>query len=191
MNPTPQPNHPQEPLRPFSQATGFIFQSAGFLLASATCCWWSLSGRFGGMLRPEDPLDMRTRWLSLASAADIWEMLGVCILFVGGLGLVAAGISLQHGMARRARGITWSCGAVAAFYGCYAGAACVWFPAVGSILVPASLGAVWTVFFLLAGASGEELARVPATDRDSSWSQSDEDDLRRTLSPRGPDETSP
>jgi hypothetical protein len=189
---TSESPHPQPRPRPFSQATGLIFQVAGLLLALGGCCGWSLSGRFQAPTRPTEPARHAVDWLAGAPAAQVWGMLAVCVEFAGGMGLIVAGLGLQHLLGRKGRAAVMVSGLGAAFHAAWFVAACWSFPGAGTIAGVGLLGAVWGVLFLMAGAAAEEMARLPAPTReDSSWTQGDEDDLRRGPSPPARGGTNP
>ncbi|MEK6643980.1 MAG: hypothetical protein AABZ08_08725 [Planctomycetota bacterium] len=187
MSASPKPDRPP---RAFCQATGFVYQSVGFLLTLGTCCWWSMVGRVGSDMRSMQSNGLITS-LPDATAEQLWGMAAVCITFVGGLLLVAVGIALQHDMSASGRFAKWSCGSIAAFFGVYAVLCVGYFPGWGRTPTVVVMTVIWTVLFLLAGASVEELRRNPPPKRDSSWTPRDEDDLRKAASPRRRDETTP
>ncbi len=179
---------PDRPPRAFCQATGFVYQTVGFLLTLGTCCWWSFVGRVGSDVRSTQP-NLLVNPPPDATAAQLWGMAAVCVLFVGGLVLVAAGIALQHDMSKSGRFAKWFTGIVAAFFTAYALMCIISFPGWGRTPVSLALAGGWIVLFLLAGASAEELQRHPPPKRDSSWTPRDEDDLRKAASLRRRDET--
>ncbi|MBI5765537.1 MAG: hypothetical protein HZA51_18665 [Planctomycetes bacterium] len=181
---------PERPPRAFCQATGFVYQTIGFLLTLGTCCWWSFAGRVATEARPSEPGRQVVDVMTDASPAQLWGLTAVCASFVGGLVLVAAGIALQHDMSASGRFAKWFTGAVAAFFTAYSVMCIATFPGWGRTPTALVMAGVWIVMFLLAGASAEELRRNPPPKRDSSWTPRDEDDLRKAASLRRRDETS-
>ncbi len=181
--PTPIPSP-----RAFCHATGLVFQSIGFALALGTCCLWPATKcwqdelPFEGLRPPEVFRD--------AAPADLWAMVSVAFTFVAGMGLCVVGLGLQHDRRGSARAAFWLTAGVAAFFWSYLGFAVFSFPALGRIVTVAILTVLWTVCFLLSGVSAEQQKRFPPpTPSESAWTSRDEDDLRKTASPRSPDKT--
>lgn len=178
--------------RAFCHATGFIYQSFGFLMALSTCCWWSFTGLTQETLRPTDPARQVVDVAKDATQQQGWAMAAVCVLFAGGLWLVALGMGLQYDRWRSGRAAKWSTGLIALYFLAYLGMSVfAWKASAAGIIVHAVLAVVWIVIFILAGVSAEELRRNPPTPRLSKWTPRDEDDLRKALSPRSPDKTNP
>ena len=179
------------PARNFCHATGLVYQSVGAVLALATCCWWPLTGWTESRLHSSDPQRTIPEIMCDAAPEQIWSMVAVSMSFVSGLALAVVGLGLQHDR----RGAGWAAmvltAVVGLFYWCYLGFAVFAFPAVGRIVVVATMSILWAAFFLLAGACVGELKRCPLPKRsEPTWTSRDEDDLRKSLSPRSPDKTS-
>ncbi len=188
----PAPPPPTPTPRPFSQATGFVYQAVGFLMAMSTCCWWSFAGLTQEEVRPTEPGRQIVDIAQDAAPPLRWAMAAVCLLFAGGLGLVALGMGLQSDRLQSGRAPKWTTGAAALFFLSYLGMSIfAWTPSGARISTVAILAAVWIVLFLLAGVSAEELRKYPPTPRSNSWTARDEDDLRKALSPRPRDKTNP
>jgi len=180
-----------EPIkRPVCRGTGFLFQSVGALFALATCClwpaahWWQnySTTATGGI--SIDPLRDST-------VAQRFAMGGVAISFLGGMLLVALGLGLQHDRLRTGRWPMVVTAAGAAYFWVYFGFCVAEFPAAFSIALLAALSIVWTVLFVLAGVSAEELRRIPPTPSERGWTSIDADDLKKLTSPRQRDKTNP
>lgn len=78
--------------RTFAIGTGAVLQTVGTLLALGGCCLWSTSNYF---LRPADgPAARWSDFLFANPAAAAWTI-GMLTSFVGGIGLIAAGVGLQ------------------------------------------------------------------------------------------------
>jgi len=177
--------------RAFCHATGFVYQSAGFLLALSTCCWWSFAGRFQSEARPAEP-DRRVVVLSEdATTAQKWSLAAVCVSFIGGLALTAAGIGLQSDRLRSGRGAMALTACAALFHWAYVVAAGWTFGGVGRLITGAVLALAWTVFFLLAGVSHGVLQRHPPARTPELLTSRDADALRNELSLRSRDKTNP
>lgn len=186
------PEHSPSPSpRAFCRATGFVFQSAGAVLALTTCCWWSFSGRLQDPLRPTSG---NPPFLSMADvpAESRWALAATCMGFLGGLAILVLGLGLQQERRHSAPAALGVTGLMAAFHAAYFIAAVVQLePTVTRIILTGALALVWTVMFLLAGASAGEMRRLPPAPIDSTWTPRDEDDLRKGASPLPPDKTSP
>lgn len=177
--------------RAFCHATGFVYQSAGFLLALSTCCWWSFAGRFQAEARPAEA-NRRVVLLSEdATAAQKWSLAAVCVSFIGGLALTAAGIGLQSDRLRRGRGVMALTACAALFHWAYLITTAMTIGGVGRLLTGAALALAWTVFFLLAGVSHGVLQRHPPTRTPELLTSRDADALRNELSLRSRDKTNP
>lgn len=186
----PKPATP--PPRSFCHATGFLYQTVGFLMAISTCCWWSFAGLTQEEVRPTEPGRQIVDIARDAAPPLRWAMAAVCLLLTGGLWLVALGMGLQNDRFRSGRVAKWTTGAAALFFLLYLGMSILaWTPSWARIATTAILAAVWIVLFLLAGVSAEELKKDPPTPRLDSWTARDEDDLRKALSPRRRDKTNP
>lgn len=190
-SPETQPESPPSP-RPFVHATGYLFQSIGFVLALGSCCWWSITGWVqkelptrveGRIVVPDIPND--------ATPDQIWAMIAVPFSFVTALGLLVVGLALHQDRLKTGRGPLLLTAGAALFFWIYLGFAIVRFPAAGPIILVGLMALIWTVCTLLAGVSAEELKRWPPVKRsEPAWTSRDEDDLRNTFSPRSPDRTS-
>ncbi|HWL91924.1 MAG TPA: hypothetical protein VNT79_00165 [Phycisphaerae bacterium] len=196
MNTTPHENLAAQPsspsLRAFCHTTGYIFQSIGFMLAMAMCCWWP-SNCWQDQIRPattaaatEPPQPLRD-----AAPHEVWAMVAVTASFVGGLSLLVIGFGLQQDRLRSGIVPMLVTGAITAFFWLYLGFAIFQFPAVGRIIVSALMALAWTICFLLAGVCNEQLRANPPTRSERSWTSRDEDDFRKSLSPDSPDKTNP
>ncbi len=180
------------PPRAFCHATGFIYQAVGFLIALSTCCWWSFTGLSQEALRPTEPGRQVVEVAKDAAPHLRWALAAVCILFVGGLWLVALGMGLQNDRLRSGRPAIWTTGLAALFFLSYLGMSLfAWTASVTRIVAVTVLAAGWIVLFLLAGVCAEELRQNPPISHPSTWTPRDEDDLRKALSPRSPDKTNP
>lgn len=181
--------------RPFTRATGFVFQSVGFLLTISTCCiwpaayWWQSSQPFAGMLPP---------WQGAATGTtptwampEYWGMLGTVASFLGGMLLLVVGLGLQHDRMRTGRTAMAVTAIPALFFIVYLGM-CLWrFPAPTRIFIVAAMAVLWIVLFVLAGVSADELRKIPPTPSERGWTSIDEDDLRTISSHRSRDRTNP
>ena len=160
-------------------------------MALGTCCWWSFAGRIN---LPASSTESGRQVVDLfkdAAPAQIWGMFAVCMSFAGGMGLIALGVGLQHDLSRTGRAAKWITGLIAAFFWAYLGFAVFSFPGAGRIVAAGVMAVGWSALYLLAGASAEQLRKSPPIRRDSSWTRRDEDDLRKTSSPRPPNEMNP
>lgn len=182
--------------RAFVHATGYIYQSFGFVLTMVMCCWWPANCW-------QDPVHPAVSTATSAAAYDppnplrdaapeaLWAMASVALAFIGGLCLLVVGFGLQQDRLRSGRSAMVLTGLLAAFYWSYLGFAIVQFPSTGRIIVSALFAAAWTVCFLLAGASSEQLRAHPPTRSEQSWTSRDEDAFRKSLSPGSRDKKSP
>ncbi|RIK69356.1 MAG: hypothetical protein DCC65_01030 [Planctomycetota bacterium] len=183
-----EPTPPAPSPRAFCHATGFVYQGAGMLLALGACCWWSFSGRIHDEVAIEAAA--APAWRSPAH----WAMGGVTLTFLGGLAIAALGIGMQNDRppsAVWARRVTL---ALAVFFWAYLVAALLLLPgSLGRIVTPGMMAILWTVLHLLAGVSHEEMKRNPPDPKSlqSTWTARDEDELRKRLSPRSRDKTTP
>ncbi|QOJ04497.1 MAG: hypothetical protein HRU71_13795 [Planctomycetia bacterium] len=186
------PPGPEEPSpRAFCHATGFVYQSAGFLLALSTCCWWSFTGRFQAEARPAEPDRQVVVLTEDATAAQKWSLAAVCVNFIGGLALTAAGIGLQSDRLRSGRGVMTLTASAALFHWSYFVTAAWTFGGMGRLITSAVLALAWTVFFLLAGVSHGVLRRHPPARTPELLTSRDADALRNELSLRSRDKTNP
>ncbi len=188
---TPETESPPSP-RAFSHATGYIFQSIGFLLAIGSCCWWSISGWVQDEIPTRVEGQLVVPNINTEAASDqIWAMIAVPFSFVSALGLLVIGLGLHQDRLKTGRGPLLLTAIAALYFWTYLGFAIVQFPATGRITLVAIMALIWTACALLAGVSAEELKRVPPLKRsETAWTSRDEDDLRNALSPRSPDRTS-
>lgn len=178
--------------RAFCHATGFIFQSVGFLLTISTCCLWSLASWWQDELRSVEIGRIVPELTKDATPAQAWAMVAVVLTFVAGMGLLVVGLGLQHDRRGAGRSAVWLSALVALFFWCYLGFAIFQFPAVGRVLIVGIMAVLWTICFLLAGASAEQLKKFPPPKQsEPAWTSHDEDDLRRELSPHSQDKTNP
>ena len=188
---TPETESPPSP-RAFSHATGYIFQSIGFLLAIGSCCWWSISGWVQDEIPTRVEGQLVVPNINTEAASDqIWAMIAVPFSFVSALGLLVIGLGLHQDRLKTGRGPLLLTAIAALYFWTYLGFAIVQFPATGRITLVAIMALIWTACALLAGVSAEELKRAPPLKRsETAWTSRDEDDLRNALSPRSPDRTS-
>ena len=194
MRPEPEPpgDRSPPPARAFSHATGFIYQSIGFLMALTTCCWWSFTGLTQDELRPTEAGRDVVEVAKDAAPPQRWALAAVCVLFVGGLWLVALGMGLQNDRLRGGRPAKWTTGLATLFFVAYLGMSLFSWPAsIARSVTVGILAAIWGVLFVLAGVCTEELRRNPPTPRPSTWTRRDEDDLQKALSPHSLDRKSP
>lgn len=194
----PEPKAPADatssphPPRAFCHATGFIYQSVGFLMAISTCCWWSFTGLTQDELRPTEAGRQVVEVAKDSAPTQRWALAAVCVLFIGGLWLVALGMGLQNDRLRSGRPAKWTTGLATLFFVAYLEmSAFVWPASVARSVTTGVLAAIWGILFVLGGVSAEVLRRNPPTPRPSTWTPRDEDDLRKGLSPRSPDRTNP
>lgn len=180
--------------RAFCHATGFIYQGVGMVLALGACCWWSFAGRIQDEVRPIDEERQVVELRTDAAPHQHWAMAGVVLSFVGGLGLAVLGLGLQHDRPASAPCAKWMTLIVAVFYWAYLLSAIFLLPgAVTRVALPGIMAVVWTVLFLLAGVSHQQMRAHPPDPRSfpTAWTPRDEDDLRKALSPRSRDKTNP
>jgi hypothetical protein len=85
------PDAPHNP-RVFAIGSGVVLQTVGTLFALGSCCLWSTSTFY--MDRAEAPAARWSDFLFANPIAAAWTI-GILTTFVGGIGLVAAGIGLQ------------------------------------------------------------------------------------------------
>lgn len=182
---TPGPPSP----RAFAHATGYVYQSVGFLFTITMCCTWS-SNCWQNQLPVTQPADVEQRAIFSAPAPELWAMAAVTASFVGGLLLIGLGFAMQQDRLRMAWLPMVLTGAVGLLFWAYLGFAVFSFPATGRIIVSALGALAWTVLFLLAGVSNEQLRLHPPTRSEQSWTSRDEDDFRKSLSPGSRDKTS-
>lgn len=185
----PPDAEPASPERAFARATGFVFQSVGFLLSLSTCCVWSLAYWWQDSAPPETTAQELRDWFGSATAGQVWATIGVAASFIGGLSLLVMGMGLQHDRLTRGTGPMALTGTLAGLFWVYLGVAAFQFPAAGRLVVIAVMALVWTGCFLLAGAAREQLKKAPPMPTERAWTSRDEDELRRTTSPRSPDRT--
>ncbi|HPF40455.1 MAG TPA: hypothetical protein P5081_08130 [Phycisphaerae bacterium] len=180
-----------EPIkRPFTRATGFIFQSVGFILTMSTCCVWPAS-HWWQSYQPDTDIRAMERPLESARPEQVWAMTSVAGAFLGGMLLLVIGLGLQHDRMRTGRAAMAVTGVAAAYFLVYLGM-CVWrFPEPFRIVIAAAMGLIWVVMFTLAGVSADELRRNPPTPSERGWTSIDEDDLRTIASHRRRDRTNP
>lgn len=172
--------------RAFANATGYIFQSAGVLFTITMCCWWP-ANCWQDQLPVTDLDSVSQKSLYAAPQEQLWAMAAVTSNFVGGLLLIGLGFGLQQDRLRTAKLPMMLTGAVGLLFWSYLGFAIFSFPSVGRIVVGALGALAWTVLFLLAGVSNEQLKAHPPTRSEQSWTSRDEDDFRKSLSPGSPD----
>ncbi|MCB9858347.1 MAG: hypothetical protein H6818_21905 [Phycisphaerales bacterium] len=186
---------PIEPIkRPFTRATGFVYQSVGFMLTISTCCVWPAAYWWQGALSTESTWVVQGVVFSgetPIATAELWGMLGIVASFCGGMLLLVIGLGLQHDRMRTGRAALAVTGLVAAFFLAYLGM-CIWsFPAAMRIVIVATMAVIWIVLFLLAGVSADELRKHPPTPSERGWTSIDEDDLRTISSHRSRDRKNP
>lgn len=172
--------------RAFCHATGFVYQGVGMVLALGACCWWSFAGRIQDEVRPIDEARQVVQIRKDAAPHQYWAMAGVVLSFVGGLGLAVLGLGLQHDRPVSATCAKWTTLAMTLFFWAYFLMAIFILPgAVTRILLPGMMAVVWTILFLLAGVSHQQMRSYPPDPRSSqsAWTPRDEDDLRRGPSP--------
>lgn len=181
VTPTPSP-------RAFAHATGFVYQSIGFILALMMCCWWP-ANCWQDRLPVTQPADVSPEALRNAPAPDLWATAAVVSTFVGGLLLIGVGFGLQHDRLRTGRVPMILTAGIGLLFWVYLGYSVFSAPTFGRIALGA-LGALgWTVMFLLAGVSNEQLRASPPTRSEQSWTSRDEDEFRKSLSPGSRDKT--
>lgn len=153
----PDPGEPNP--RAFVTATGFVFQIVGLLFASCGCVLWSLSGFF----QPEaaQPIETAADYFKADTLARGIGLIDFAVTFVGGIGLLAAGLGMQS--ERRDSG-AW------AVVVCTVLAVAWWASLVGYLIAEASwwmpgvalvLACACSVLFLLAGNSARILRQHP------------------------------
>ena len=185
-----QPSSPHP--RAFCQATGLIYQIVGFILAFSTCCWWSFTGLYQDEVRA--PKGNESAMVELSrdmKPEQKWALAAICVSLIGGLGLTAVGIGLQHDRIARGIWVMGPTGAATLFYAAYTAAAWWQFPGRGRILVGGTLTFVWLIMFLMGGTSAEQLRRSPPVTTPETLTSRDVDDLRRAVSPRRQDKMNP
>lgn len=190
----PEPNDAGPSPRAFCHATGFVYQGVGMVLALGACCWWSFAGRIQDEVRPVDEDRQVVQISKDAAPHQYWAMAGVVLNFVGGLGLAVLGLGMQHDRPASVRCAKWATLTMMAFFWAYLAMAIFFLPgAVTRILLPGIMAVVWTILFLLAGVSHQQMQQHPPDPKSSpsAWTPRDEDDLRKGLSPRSRDKTSP
>jgi hypothetical protein len=186
------PNQPQvSSPRAFSQATGLIYQTVGFILAMGTCCWWSFTGLAQDEVRaPKGSTEIVQLWRDMKPEQK-WALAAICVCLVGGLGLAAVGIGLQHDRIARGVWVVAMTGAVTLFFASYTLMAWWQFPGKGRIIVGGAMTFVWAIMFLMGGTSAEQLRRFPPVTTPETLTSRDVDDLRRAVSPQRRDRTNP
>lgn len=180
----------EEIKRPFTRATGYVFQTVGFLLTISTCCLWPAAYWWQGQIPVIDKATVANP-LAAAAASQVWGMCSVAISFLGGMLLLVVGMGLQHDRMRTGRAAMGVTGVGAIFYVAYLVAAIWKFPATFTIVVVSLFALLWLVMFVLAFASADELRKNPPTPSERGWTSIDEDDLRTISSHRSRDKTNP
>lgn len=176
----------------FSRATGAVHQVFGAILALGTGCWGFVYIFLEVPVTPAEPGRPLVVVTVDSPAERLWGMAAFWLTFAAGLASAAVGLGIQSDRAAAARAGMVLSGAAGLFFAVYLVAAIVYFPGIVRIAIGAVMAAAWTVMFLLDGHSAELLRRHgPVTAADSEWTPGDEDDLRRSASPRPPDRTSP
>ena len=176
--------------RAFANATGYIFQSVGVLFTISMCCWWP-ANCWQDKLPVTDLSSVSQGSIYSAPAEQLWAMAAVTSNFVGGLLIIGLGFGLQQDRLRTAKLPMLLTGVVAILFWTYLGFAIFSFPSVGRIVASALGAMAWTVLFLLAGVSNDQLRKNPPTRSEQSWTSRDEDDFRKSLSPGSRDKRSP
>lgn len=176
--------------RAFCHATGYVYQALGFFLSIVMCCTWP-ANCWQEPIAATQPADIQNATSFNAPANEQWALGSVAISFVGGLLLIVVGFGLQHDRLKTARGALVLTVLVGAYYWVYLGYSIVWFPGVGRIIVSGIFALVWSICFLLAGVSNEQLRAHPPTRSEQSWTSRDEDEFRSRLSPDSRDRTNP
>jgi hypothetical protein len=144
--------------RAFAIGTGVVLQTVGTILALGSCCLWSTSSLY---MRPAGAPADRWRDFFFADPVAAGWTVGVLTSFVGGIGLIAAGVGLQGerpGSGRFAMGVT---GGMAAVFALLAGWLIVAEKAYGLAVMPAVLAGVCGFLFALCGHSASVLRRFP------------------------------
>ena len=170
---------------------GSLYMFSGLIFTLGSCCWWSFSGLAQSPIAPGFTGNAMELFRT-ASAGQLWSMAGVCVLLAGGMANVAFAIGFQRPIRSVARGAKWSSGLIACFWWCYLVAAILLIGGVTAALWAGMMSLAWTIHFLIAGAAVAEIDELGAAIQpDRVWTDGDEDDLRRTLSPRSRDRTNP
>ena len=178
--------------RAFCHATGFVYQSIGFLLSVSTCCLWSAASCWQDELRSTEAGRFIPEVITDASMHQLWSMVAVVLSFLSGMGLLTIGFGLQHDRPGSGRTGFWLTAVMALFFLAYLGNAFIQFSSVGRIVVGLVMAVLWTVCFLLAGVSARQQKKFPPPKQsEPGWTSRDEDDLRNALSPRSQDKTNP
>lgn len=152
------------------------------------CCWWP-ANCWQDRLPVTQLADVSPEALRNAPAPDLWATAVVVSTFVGGLLLIGVGFGMQHDRLRTGRLPMILTAAMGLVFWVYLGFSIFIAPAFGRIALGA-LGALgWTVMFLLAGVSNEQMRANPPTQSEQSWTSRDEDEFRKSLSPDSRDRT--
>jgi hypothetical protein len=150
--------------RAFAQGAGLIFQTSGLILTFASCC----VGSFFGLIQKPDrevlaenpPQTVVEHWQGFQTHQKL-ATISVFLNVAAGLGLLAAGIGMQHdryGSPRLGVMVTLPCALFHTGYLVYlliAGPIRIW------LVAPLLLAAMWVVFALLALISAQAHSQHP------------------------------
>lgn len=173
--------------RPFCRGAGSVFQSVGFFLAFSTCCvwpaayWWQDEAE----LRRVDAAEIE----AVTNIENVLTSIGVALTFLAGMGLIAVGLGLQQDRFRTGRWALLVTSVPMLFQWYYFAMSILDSPTTARIVVGGTLALLWTVLFVLAGVSADELKKQPPTMSELGWTSIDEDDLQKVLSLRSRDRT--
>lgn len=186
-NSTPNP-------RAFCHATGFLYQGVGMVLVFGSCCFWSFSGRVQDEARPSEVGRTIVNLTQDAQPQQLWSMGAVVLIFSGGLTISALGMGLQHDRPAATKWAKWTTLGIAIYFWAFLVMSIFALPtSIANIAISGLMALVWTVLFLLAGVSVDEMRKFPPDPKSSQsqWTSRDEDDLRRASSRHSRDRMNP
>jgi hypothetical protein len=144
--------------RAFAIGTGAVLQTVGTLLALGGCCLWSTSNYF---LRPADvPAARWSDFLFANPIAAAWTI-GMLTSFVGGIGLIAAGVGLQGERASSGRIALFVSGTMTLIFVGVALWLVIAHAAYLTAITPLALAVICGFLFALSGHSAAILKRFP------------------------------